>query len=141
MTAPIDVPILTINTGHLGFLAELSAQARGPRAGDLDDWTVEERIVVVTVMRGDQRLELLCLNEMALHREPITSMCHFEIAVGRHPGGHRRRWRHPLDPDGSTAYALSAGGPVISLIARCCSSPRSPPLAGVSGPGPVITSR
>ena len=119
MTAPIGVPILTINTGHLGFLAEAylpeleMALERVIEGG----WSVEERsMLVVSVMRGDQRRwEVLCLNEMALHREPLTSMCHFEIAIGRHA---------PVDiaadgvilssPTGSTAYALSAGGPVIS---------------------------
>jgi NAD+ kinase len=118
-TAPIGVPILTINTGHLGFLAEaylhqLDGALEQVIAGR---WTVEERsMLVVSVLRSEQRRwEVLCLNEMALHREPLTSMCHFEIAIGRHA---------PVDiaadgvilstPTGSTAYALSAGGPVIT---------------------------
>ena len=118
-TAPIGVPILTVNTGHLGFLAEaylhqLEAALDQVLTGE---WTVEDRtMLIVSVMRGDQRRwEVLCLNEMALHREPLTSMCHFEIAIGRHA---------PVDiaadgvilstPTGSTAYALSAGGPVIT---------------------------
>ncbi len=118
-TAPIGLPILTINTGHLGFLAEaylhqLDGALEQVIAGR---WAVEERsMLVVSVMRSEQRRwEVLCLNEMALHREPLTSMCHFEIAIGRHA---------PVDiaadgvilstPTGSTAYALSAGGPVIT---------------------------
>jgi len=118
-TAPIGVPILTINTGHLGFLAEAYLPELDQALDQViaGDWTVEERtMLVVSVMRGDQRRwEVLCLNEMALHREPLTSMCHFEIAIGRHA---------PVDiaadgvilstPTGSTAYALSAGGPVIT---------------------------
>jgi len=118
-TAPIDVPILTINTGHLGFLAETYLPKLDEALEQVisGQWTVEERtMLVVSVMRGEQRRwEVLCLNEMALHREPLTSMCHFEIAIGRHA---------PVDiaadgvilatPTGSTAYALSAGGPVIT---------------------------
>ncbi|MCP9846773.1 NAD(+) kinase [Synechococcus sp. Lug-A] len=118
-TAPIGVPILTINTGHMGFLAEAYLNELDAAIDQLlqGNWTVEERtMLVVSVMRGEhRRWEVLCLNEMALHREPLTSMCHFEIAIGRHV---------PVDisadgvilstPTGSTAYALSAGGPVIT---------------------------
>ncbi len=118
-TAPIGIPILAINTGHLGFLAEayLSDIDRIFKHLVERQWNIEERTsLVISVMRGDQcRWEALCLNEMALHREPMTSMCHFEISVGRHA---------PVDisadgvilstPTGSTAYSLSAGGPVIT---------------------------
>ncbi len=118
-TAPLGIPILTVNTGHLGFLAEayLSDVDQIFKHLVAREWNIEERTsLVVSVMRGDQcRWEALCLNEMALHREPMTSMCHFEISVGRHA---------PVDisadgvilstPTGSTAYSLSAGGPVIT---------------------------
>ena len=118
-TAPLGIPILTVNTGHLGFLAEayLSDVDKIFKHLVARQWNIEERTsLVVSVMRGDQcRWEALCLNEMALHREPMTSMCHFEISVGRHA---------PVDisadgvilstPTGSTAYSLSAGGPVIT---------------------------
>ena len=87
-TAPIGVPILTINTGHLGFLAEAYLKDLEQVLDQVVEgrWSVEDRtMMVVSVMRGDQRRwEVLCLNEMALHREPLTSMCHFEIAIGRH---------------------------------------------------------
>ena len=118
-TAPVQVPILAINTGHLGFLTEtyLVDLDKAIKQVLESDWKVETRTtLVVSVMRGEQRRwEALCLNEMALHREPLTSMCHFEVSIGRHA---------PVDisadgvilstPTGSTAYSLSAGGPVIS---------------------------
>ncbi|OOV35000.1 NAD(+) kinase [Candidatus Synechococcus spongiarum LMB bulk15M] len=118
-TAPIGVPMLAVNTGHMGFLAEAYLHEMETIIARLlsGRWSVEERtMLVVTLLRGDQkRWEVLCLNEMALHREPLTSMCHFEVAIGRHA---------PVDiaadgvilstPTGSTAYALSAGGPVIT---------------------------
>jgi NAD+ kinase len=118
-TAPVGVPILTINTGHLGFLAEAYLQQLDGALKQViaGDWTVEERtMLVVSVMRGEQRRwEVLCLNEMALHREPLTSMCHFEIAIGRHaPADIAADGVILSTPTGSTAYSLSAGGPVIT---------------------------
>ena len=118
-TAPIRVPIFAINTGHLGFLTQAYLTDLDKALSQLitAKWETEERTsLVISVMRADQRRwEALCLNEMALHREPLTSMCHFEISIGRHA---------PVDisadgvilstPTGSTAYSLSAGGPVIT---------------------------
>lgn len=117
--APCGIPLLTVNTGHLGFLTETYVNQL-PQAIDrllAEDYQIEERsMLTIQLFRDDVLLwEALCLNEMVLHREPLTSMCHFEIQIGRHA---------PVDiaadgviistPTGSTAYSLSAGGPVVT---------------------------
>ena len=117
--APKGIPMLTINTGHMGFLTEtyinqLPTVLEQVMAGD---YTLEERAMLsVEIYQEDKLLwEALCLNEMVLHREPMTCMCHFEVEIGRHA---------PVDiaadgviistPTGSTAYSLSAGGAVVT---------------------------
>lgn len=117
--APCKIPLLTINTGHMGFLTEAYLNQL-PLAIDkllVGEYEVEERsMLAVRVFRNEALLwEALSLNEMVLHREPLTSMCHFEIQIGKHA---------PVDiaadgiiistPTGSTAYSLSAGGPVVT---------------------------
>ncbi|MEB3213647.1 MAG: NAD(+) kinase [Leptolyngbyaceae bacterium] len=117
--APCGIPLLAVNTGHMGFLTETYINQL-PQAIDAllnGAYDIEERsMLTVNVCQGDHVIwEALCLNEMALHREPMTCMCHFEIEISNHA---------PVDiaadgvivstPTGSTAYALSAGGPVIT---------------------------
>jgi NAD+ kinase len=117
--APHGIPLLAVNTGHMGFLTEayLNQLPQALEKAMAGEYEIEQRaMLTVKVFRKESVLwEALCLNEMVLHREPLTSMCHFEIAVGRHA---------PVDiaadgvilstPTGSTAYSLSAGGPVIT---------------------------
>ncbi|MFZ9739866.1 MAG: NAD(+) kinase, partial [Prochlorotrichaceae cyanobacterium] len=117
--APLGIPLLNVNTGHMGFLTETYINCLPQvleRLCNLD-FIVEERsmLVVRVVRQGEIIWEALGLNEMVIHREPLTSMCHFEISVGRHA---------PVDiaadgiiistPTGSTAYSLSAGGAVVT---------------------------
>jgi len=117
--APYRIPLLTINTGHMGFLTEAYVNQM-PQAIDavLDNaYEIEERTMLAVQVFHEKSLlwEALCLNEMVIHREPLTSMCHFEVQIGEHA---------PVDiaadgvivstPTGSTAYSLSAGGPVIT---------------------------
>ncbi|MBD2041938.1 NAD(+) kinase [Microcoleus sp. FACHB-672] len=117
--APWGIPLLAVNTGHMGFLTETYLNQLPQALEKLlaGDYEIEERTMLsVQLLREEVRLwEALCLNEMVLHREALTCMCHFEIEVGRHA---------PVDiaadgiiistPTGSTAYALSAGGPVVT---------------------------
>ena len=117
--APYGIPLLTVNTGHMGFLTEtylnnLPLALEGILA---NEYEIEDRAMLrVQVYRENAMLwEALCLNEMVIHREPLTSMCHFEVKIGHHA---------PVDiaadglivstPTGSTAYSLSAGGPVVT---------------------------
>jgi NAD+ kinase len=117
--APSGIPLLAVNTGHMGFLTEtyLNHLSQALEQVIEGKYEIEERsMLIVQVFRDDLLLwEALGLNEMVLHREPLTSMCHFEIQIGRHA---------PVDisadgvivstPTGSTAYSLSAGGPVVT---------------------------
>lgn len=117
--APCGIPLLAVNTGHLGFLTELLSDHLmvGIEAVLAGQYHVEERtMLTIQVYREDALVwEALCLNEMVIHREPLTSMCHFEVQVGNYS-----RVDIAADgiivstPTGSTAYSLSAGGPVIT---------------------------
>jgi NAD+ kinase len=117
--APFGIPLLTVNTGHMGFLTEAYVNTL-PDAIEqvmVGEYEIEERTMLAVQVFRKENLwwEALCLNEMVLHREPLTCMCHFEIKIGRHS---------PVDiaadgiiistPTGSTAYSLSAGGPVVT---------------------------
>ncbi|BAZ46689.1 ATP-NAD/AcoX kinase [Chondrocystis sp. NIES-4102] len=117
--APYGIPLLTVNTGHMGFLTETYLSHLEEAIEQLlsKDYKIEERsMLTVRVFRQKKLIwEALSLNEMVLHREPLTSMCHFEVKIGKHA---------PVDvaadgiiistPTGSTAYSLSAGGPVVT---------------------------
>lgn len=117
--APNGIPLLAVNTGHMGFLTEIYLSQLEQALDQLVEgsYQIEERVMVLVQLYSHDYLswEALCMNELVLHRQPLTSMCHFEVQVGNHA---------PVDiaadgiiistPTGSTAYSLSAGGPVIA---------------------------
>ncbi|HBY76405.1 MAG TPA: NAD(+) kinase [Cyanobacteria bacterium UBA11148] len=117
--APYGIPLLAVNTGHMGFLTEtyLNQLPQALAQVIAGEYEIEERTMLLVQVLREERLwwEALCLNEMVLHREPLTCMCHFEVQIGHHA---------PVDiaadgviistPTGSTAYSLSAGGTVVT---------------------------
>lgn len=117
--APCGIPLLTVNTGHMGFLTELYLNQL-PQALEMvlaGKYEIEERAMLsVQLFRQETMLwEALCLNEMVIHREPLTSMCHFEVQVGHHALVDIAADGVIIStPTGSTAYSLSAGGPVVT---------------------------
>lgn len=117
--APYNIPMLTVNTGHMGFLTETYANQLN-EVFDLllqGQFSVEERatLTVQVISEGKVLWEALSLNEMLLHKEPLTGICHFEIKVGEHAVVDIAADGLLVStPTGSTAYALAAGGPVIA---------------------------
>jgi NAD+ kinase len=114
------VPLLGVNLGRLGFLSEVEAAdlptaIRRIVAGEYD---VEERMTLtVRVSGADDALVATswALNEVSVERAVPQRLAVFETRVGQVTFAHI-----PADavicatPTGSTAYAFSAGGPILS---------------------------
>jgi NAD+ kinase len=117
--APAGIPVLAVNTGHMGFLTEIYLNQL-PEALEVllqGQYTVEDRVTltVQVIHDGTVLWEALSLNEMVLHKEPLTGMCHFEVEIGEHALVDIAADGVIVStPTGSTAYALAAGGPVIA---------------------------
>lgn len=116
------LPVLGINMGGLGFIAELEA-------GELDalrklknwDFETESRMMLdVSVIRdGKQIFTNLGLNDAVIREGPISHVIHLKISSdGRHLADIAGDGVIISTPTGSTAYSLSAGGPVVEPVAQ-----------------------
>ncbi|HEY3488287.1 MAG TPA: NAD(+) kinase [Gammaproteobacteria bacterium] len=113
-----QVPIVGINMGRLGFLVDVSP---GQMLDSLNDilrgrYITEERfLLTATVLRGDTVLaERLALNDIIINNQFQTRMIEFFTHVdGRYVNHERADGIIIATPTGSTAYALSSGGPIL----------------------------
>ena len=110
-----DIPLLGVNTGHLGFLTELDGVAAMERelprilgAG----FQIEERIALSAQANGKIHF---ALNDVVVRKGAVSRIVPFGLCLGEEVVAHI-----PSDgiivatPTGSTAYFLSAGGPIIA---------------------------
>lgn len=116
------MPILGINMGGLGFVAELEASELSALY-KLKDWDfqMEQRMMLdVTVLRdGRQIYTNLGLNDAVIREGPISHVIHLKISSdGRHLADIAGDGVIVATPTGSTAYSLSAGGPVMEPMAQ-----------------------
>ena len=122
MTALNKVPVLGINMGGLGFIAELEASELN-LLYKLKDWDfeTEQRMMLdVAVIRdGKQIYTNLGLNDAVIREGPISHVIHLKISSdGRHLADIAGDGVIIATPTGSTAYSLSAGGPVVEPVAQ-----------------------
>jgi len=118
VAAPLGVPILGINTGHLGFLTEVETTEVQDNLEQIlaGNYRVEERMMLIArVFRaGHQLLEVTALNDAVVSKGPRARLVHLEILIDKTPVARYRADGVVVStPTGSTAYSLSAGGPIV----------------------------
>jgi NAD+ kinase len=156
LARPARVPLLGINLGHVGFLAEAEPENLSEAVDQVVEgkYLVERRMTVDVTVRtnGDLTATTWALNEATVEKAQRERVLDLVVGVDGRP---LSRWGCDgvvfATPTGSTAYAFSAGGPVVwpevealllvpisahALFARpMVVSPRSVLAAEVIGPG------
>jgi NAD+ kinase len=117
LARPAQVPLLGVNLGHVGFLAEAERDDLTHTVERLlaCDYAVEERLTLdVTVWSADGPQTEWALNEVSVEKAARERMLEVVVEVDGRP---LSRWGCDgvvcATPTGSTAYAWSAGGPVV----------------------------
>lgn len=129
--APYKVPLVGVNQGRLGFMTDIARDGMLACVDDLLDgrFTPESRMLLdaEVTRQGREIATNMALNDVVLDKGPIGRMIEFELHIdGEFIYQQRSDGLIVSTPTGSTAYALSAGGPIlhpgmtgISLVPLC----------------------
>jgi NAD+ kinase len=114
----LGVPILGVNLGGLGFLTATTLEEMLPALDTLLDggMEVEERMLLsARLVRGGQAIgEHIALNDVVITKSAMSRIIDLSVSVGgRHAISYRADGLIISTPTGSTAYNLSAGGPIL----------------------------
>ena len=113
-----DVPVLGVNRGRLGFLTDISPSTAEAEILEVlkGKYMSEYRFLIGALVRrnGEPVGTGLALNDIVLHPGKSTRMISFELNIeGQFVNSQRSDGLIVATPTGSTAYALSAGGPIM----------------------------
>ncbi len=116
--SPRGIPILGVNMGSMGFLTELQPDELLPNLDKIvaGDYRIEERSTLrVRLMRGDEPLnEHMALNDVVVTKSALARMIGLDLWLGPDLlASYTSDGLIVSTPTGSTAYSLSAGGPVL----------------------------
>lgn len=113
-----EVPILGINLGRLGFLVDISPNEMSKHINEILDGNYEEehRILLNTVIESGENpaSESDAFNDVVVHKWEVARMIETETYInGKFLNSMRSDGLIVSTPTGSTAYALSGGGPIL----------------------------
>ena len=113
----LDIPILGINCGHLGYLAEVQTDNIDAVLDQLitNNYTIEQRrMLEVTCQQGGKIVSPYALNEVAILKSGLSSMIAIDVSLnGEFLHKYKADGLLVATPTGSTAYNLSVGGPLL----------------------------
>ncbi len=113
-----ETPVLGINVGRLGFLTAVSSRDLAPALEKLweNDFVIETRPLIEAIGRcGGQALRMSALNDIVISHGAVSRLIELNVSVNdRLLTRYRGDGLIVSSPTGSTAYSLSAGGPIIS---------------------------
>ena len=129
--AEYDVPLAGVNQGRLGFLTDISREVALEKIGEIlaGRYTEETRVLLdAEVRRGGRRVfHTVALNDVVVNKGELGRMIEFDLRIdGEFVYTQRSDGMIISTPTGSTAYALSANGPIlhpnvdgIALVPMC----------------------
>lgn len=114
-----DKPVLGVNTGRLGYLAQVEAdEIRILSRLAADDYAIQQRMLL-EIRVGEDGEPLYALNDVVISKGDLARMVDLDISGdGQAIGSYRADGVILATPTGSTAYSLSAGGSIGRSIHR-----------------------
>ncbi|MDR1194429.1 MAG: NAD(+)/NADH kinase [Peptococcaceae bacterium] len=117
-TGSLGVPILGVNMGNLGFLTEVESGSlyQGLTQVLEGRFYLEQRMMLRAVVRRKNKIirEITGLNDVVVHKGSLSRLVEIDSWVGDDfVGSYKGDGVIIASPTGSTAYALSAGGPIV----------------------------
>jgi NAD+ kinase len=122
--ADIDVPLLGVNLGKVGFLSKAEATELDAVLGLIvaGEYRLEERMAIEAriIRRGAPESDrLIALNDVVVARGALARVCRLDVAIDdTHLATFIADGLVVASPTGSTGYSFSAGGPILDPSAR-----------------------
>jgi NAD+ kinase len=111
----LTAPLLGINLGHLGFMADIPIKGMQKSLLALinKEFVIEKRLMLEH--KHPQKKSVFAINDIVLHRASNPSLIELKVSVdGKYFNTFRADGIIIATPTGSTAYSLAAGGPIIT---------------------------
>ena len=122
IAAENNKPIVGINAGRLGYLACVGNDNLNLLNKLIDgDFTVENRAMILAEWfeGGKQVGSCLCLNDAVISHGAVATLIDIDVKIDNDNFGYRADGIIAATPSGSTAYSMSAGGPIVDPSLEC----------------------